>query len=94
MRGLDSLSFGSLIERITFSGVTSCTLRQSKFRDGLAPTEGYTPSVGDHSHIVAGETLLSILRDLLGIRVEDMVPALHDGYRYLTLEHLRILKRL
>ena len=49
------------------------------------------PGIGDDLDVVAGKSLLGVLRDLLRIRVEDVVSALDDRDFDLASEELGIL---
>ena len=46
--------------------------------------EGDSPGIDDHVHVIPRESLLGVLRDLLRVGIEDMVPALNDMDGHLT----------
>ena len=77
------------MEMITLSGVTSCTLLVSDHSDAKP---FHSPRVNDHIHIVAGESLLGVLRDLLRVRVEDMVAALDHSNLDLVFQNFWVLR--
>lgn len=78
------LPSASLTAILTAVGVTSVTLL-------LATFPHYTPSVHDNLDVLTLEVLLSILGDLLGVRVEDVVTALDKSDRDLVLQKLGVV---
>jgi hypothetical protein len=51
------------------------------------------PRVDDDVNVVPGESLFGILRDFLRVRVEDVIPALHDMNRDFVFQNLGVLKK-
>jgi hypothetical protein len=51
------------------------------------------PRVDDDVDVVPGESLFGILRDFLRVRIENVVPALHDVDRDFVFQDLGVLKK-